>query len=101
MDLLFLFFFFFFLVIHRDKPEKQEKIEKKEPIKGMYLAFDTSVCLFYQWIKTVWSIDSQTRLENPVMDGGDFMKTSQKGNEDFKSTLDPSFCRKTKIIFIN
>ncbi|NXE27066.1 TRDN protein, partial [Ardeotis kori] len=27
-------------VIHRDKPEKQEKIERKEPLKGMYSAFD-------------------------------------------------------------
>lgn len=32
-------FFLLFLVIHRDKPEKQEKIERKEPLKGMYLAF--------------------------------------------------------------
>ncbi|NXJ47889.1 TRDN protein, partial [Spizaetus tyrannus] len=29
------------LLIHRDKPEKQEKIERKEPLKGMYLAFVT------------------------------------------------------------
>ncbi|NXU84794.1 TRDN protein, partial [Xiphorhynchus elegans] len=28
------------LPIHRDKPEKQEKIERKEPLKGMYSAFD-------------------------------------------------------------
>ncbi|NWW65002.1 TRDN protein, partial [Ifrita kowaldi] len=28
------------LAIHRDKPEKQEKTEKKEPLKGMYSAFD-------------------------------------------------------------
>ncbi|NXE49230.1 TRDN protein, partial [Casuarius casuarius] len=28
------------LLIHRDKPEKQEKTERKEPIKGRYLAFD-------------------------------------------------------------
>ncbi|NXL42481.1 TRDN protein, partial [Podilymbus podiceps] len=28
------------LLIHRDKPEKQEKIERKEPLKGMYSAFD-------------------------------------------------------------
>ncbi|NXC58843.1 TRDN protein, partial [Aleadryas rufinucha] len=28
------------LAIHRDKPEKQEKIERKEPLKGMYSAFD-------------------------------------------------------------
>ncbi|NXG28457.1 TRDN protein, partial [Dromaius novaehollandiae] len=28
------------LLIHRDKPEKQEKNERKEPIKGRYLAFD-------------------------------------------------------------
>ncbi|NWR30245.1 TRDN protein, partial [Tachuris rubrigastra] len=27
------------LSIHRDKPEKQEKIERKEPLKGMYSAF--------------------------------------------------------------
>ncbi|NXI60228.1 TRDN protein, partial [Chloroceryle aenea] len=27
-------------IIHRDKPEKQEKIEKKEPLKGMYSACD-------------------------------------------------------------
>ncbi|NXG72468.1 TRDN protein, partial [Baryphthengus martii] len=26
------------LLIHRDKPEKQEKIERKEPLKGMYSA---------------------------------------------------------------
>ncbi|NWS71227.1 TRDN protein, partial [Crotophaga sulcirostris] len=26
-------------VIHRDKPEKQEKIERKEPLKGMYSVF--------------------------------------------------------------
>ncbi|NXI27398.1 TRDN protein, partial [Sterrhoptilus dennistouni] len=25
---------------HKEKPEKQEKIEKKEPLKGMYSAFD-------------------------------------------------------------
>ncbi|NXF11895.1 TRDN protein, partial [Smithornis capensis] len=29
-----------FVAIHRDKPEKQEKIEMKEPPKGMYSAFD-------------------------------------------------------------
>ncbi|NXS66642.1 TRDN protein, partial [Pandion haliaetus] len=29
------------LLIHRDKPEKQEKIERKEPLKGTYLAFVT------------------------------------------------------------
>ncbi|NXN69492.1 TRDN protein, partial [Himantopus himantopus] len=29
-----------FLVIHRDKPEKQEKIERKEALKGMYSVFD-------------------------------------------------------------
>ncbi|NXW13345.1 TRDN protein, partial [Circaetus pectoralis] len=34
-------FFLLFLVIHRDKPEKQEKIERKEHLKGMYLAFAT------------------------------------------------------------
>ncbi|KAF1661459.1 Triadin, partial [Aptenodytes patagonicus] len=28
------------LLIHRDKPEKQEKIGRKEPLKGMYSAFD-------------------------------------------------------------
>ncbi|NWW12727.1 TRDN protein, partial [Oreocharis arfaki] len=28
------------LGIHRDKPEKQEKIERKEPLKGVYSAFD-------------------------------------------------------------
>ncbi|NXD76701.1 TRDN protein, partial [Halcyon senegalensis] len=28
------------LLIHRDKPEKQEKIERKEPLKGMYLTCD-------------------------------------------------------------
>ncbi|NXF37586.1 TRDN protein, partial [Nyctibius bracteatus] len=33
-------FFLLFLVIPRDKPEKQEKIERKEPLKGMYSAFD-------------------------------------------------------------
>ncbi|NXX19447.1 TRDN protein, partial [Podargus strigoides] len=38
-------FFFLFLVIHRDKPEKQEKIERKEPLKGMYSASDI-LCLF-------------------------------------------------------
>ncbi|NXV95341.1 TRDN protein, partial [Calonectris borealis] len=32
--------FLLFLVIHRDKHEKQEKIERKEPLKGMYSAFD-------------------------------------------------------------
>ncbi|NWS04206.1 TRDN protein, partial [Motacilla alba] len=31
-----------FVATHRDKPEKQEKIEKKEPPKGMYSAFVTS-----------------------------------------------------------
>ncbi|NWY38536.1 TRDN protein, partial [Sylvia atricapilla] len=35
-----LFICLLFLATHRDKPEKQEKIEK-EPPKGMYLAFDT------------------------------------------------------------
>ncbi|KAF1465473.1 Triadin, partial [Pygoscelis antarcticus] len=34
------FFLLLFLVIHRDKPEKQEKIGRKEPLKGMYSAFD-------------------------------------------------------------
>ncbi|NXA29185.1 TRDN protein, partial [Ibidorhyncha struthersii] len=34
------FFLLLFLVIHRDKPEKQEKIERKEALKGMYSAFD-------------------------------------------------------------
>ncbi|NWX11604.1 TRDN protein, partial [Aegotheles bennettii] len=29
-------FLLLFLVIHRDKPEKQEKVERKEPLKGMY-----------------------------------------------------------------
>ncbi|NWV09773.1 TRDN protein, partial [Ptilonorhynchus violaceus] len=29
------------LATHRDKPEKQEKIERKEPLKGMYSAFVT------------------------------------------------------------
>ncbi|NXE73333.1 TRDN protein, partial [Cochlearius cochlearius] len=38
--LLWVFLLLLFLVIHRDKPEKQEKIERKEPLKGMYSAFD-------------------------------------------------------------
>ncbi|NXA62744.1 TRDN protein, partial [Mohoua ochrocephala] len=29
-----------FVAIHRDKPERQEKTERKEPLKGMYSAFD-------------------------------------------------------------
>ncbi|NXY27976.1 TRDN protein, partial [Pomatorhinus ruficollis] len=35
-----LFICFLFVAIHRDKPEKQEKIERKESPKGMYSAFD-------------------------------------------------------------
>lgn len=42
---LFFFIFFFFVATHRDKPEKQEKIERKEPPKGMYSAFNI-LCLF-------------------------------------------------------
>ncbi|NWX51027.1 TRDN protein, partial [Steatornis caripensis] len=33
-------FLLLFLVIHRDKPEKQEKNERKEPLKCTYSAFD-------------------------------------------------------------
>ncbi|NXE94967.1 TRDN protein, partial [Menura novaehollandiae] len=36
----YLFIHLLFVAIHRDKPEKVEKIEKKEPLKGMYSAFD-------------------------------------------------------------
>ncbi|NXD97173.1 TRDN protein, partial [Chaetorhynchus papuensis] len=35
-----LFICLLFVAIHREKPEKQEKIERKEPLKGMYSAFD-------------------------------------------------------------
>ncbi|NWT09214.1 TRDN protein, partial [Vireo altiloquus] len=35
-----LFVCLLFVAIHREKPEKQEKIERKEPLKGMYSAFD-------------------------------------------------------------
>ncbi|NWH33125.1 TRDN protein, partial [Chloropsis hardwickii] len=35
-----LFICLLFVATHRDKPEKQEKIERKEPPKGMYSAFD-------------------------------------------------------------
>ncbi|NWZ75358.1 TRDN protein, partial [Poecile atricapillus] len=35
-----LFICLLFVSAHRDKPEKQEKIERKEPPKGMYSAFD-------------------------------------------------------------
>lgn len=36
-----------FVATHKEKPEKQEKIEKKEPLKGMYSASDI-LCLFNQ-----------------------------------------------------
>ncbi|NXQ23605.1 TRDN protein, partial [Alaudala cheleensis] len=35
-----LFICLLFVATHKDKPEKQEKIERKEPPKGMYSAFD-------------------------------------------------------------
>ncbi|NXL79834.1 TRDN protein, partial [Leptocoma aspasia] len=35
-----LFICLLLVATHRDKPEKQEKIERKEPPKGMYSAFD-------------------------------------------------------------
>ncbi|NXY15371.1 TRDN protein, partial [Atrichornis clamosus] len=47
------------LAIHRDKPEKQEKIEKKEPLKGMYSAFDI-LCLLNMTYK-----DKLERQEKP------------------------------------
>ncbi|NWZ99315.1 TRDN protein, partial [Nesospiza acunhae] len=40
-----LFICLLFVATQRDKPEKQEKIERKEPPKGMYSAFDIP-CLF-------------------------------------------------------
>ncbi|NWW71394.1 TRDN protein, partial [Climacteris rufus] len=38
--LIFVFIYLLFVAIHREKPEKQEKIERKEPQKGMYSVFD-------------------------------------------------------------
>ncbi|NXW92445.1 TRDN protein, partial [Alopecoenas beccarii] len=79
------------LLIHREKPEKQEKVERKEPPKGMYSAFDT-LCLFICCSKQsnlLTSCKSQLRLrieEKPERPEKHEKRTPSKEEKKVKST---------------
>ncbi|PKU43441.1 hypothetical protein llap_6250 [Limosa lapponica baueri] len=51
------------LLIHRDKPEKQEKIERKEPQKGMYSAFDVHLFFFNKYEHISFLVTHKDKLE--------------------------------------
>ncbi|NXA35485.1 TRDN protein, partial [Eudromia elegans] len=92
------FFLFFSLVIHSDKAEKQEKIERKEPIKGKYSIFS----VFLPIIQNIWrerrreqtalkvfsvlvaeekkvkSTKVEVKVKKEVKDGKDEAKTAEK-----------------------
>ncbi|NWH72515.1 TRDN protein, partial [Piaya cayana] len=67
--------FSFFIVIHKDKLEKQEKIERKEPLKGMYSAFN----VLYLFI-------SATHKEKPEKPEKHEKKAPSKEEKKVKST---------------
>ncbi|NXA47097.1 TRDN protein, partial [Nothocercus julius] len=64
------------LLIHSDKPEKQEKIERKEPIKGKYSMF----FVFLQIIQNITHKEKPEKLEKPEK------KSPSKEEKKVKST---------------
>ncbi|NXW08981.1 TRDN protein, partial [Fregetta grallaria] len=68
------------LLIHRDRPEKQEKIERKEPPKGMYSEFDV-LCLF-----TSGSKQPTIHKEKPEKSEKHEKKAPSKEEKKVKST---------------
>ncbi|NWQ73726.1 TRDN protein, partial [Columbina picui] len=73
------------LLIHRDKPEKQEKVERKEPPKGMYSTFDI-LCLFTCHSKQSNLLTSFTHKEKPEKPEKHEKKTPSKEEKKIKST---------------
>ncbi|NXW28633.1 TRDN protein, partial [Phaetusa simplex] len=72
------------LLIHRDKPEKQEKIERKEPLKGMYSAFDV-LCHFTSGSKHP-NLLTPTHKEKPEKPEKHEKKAPPKEEKKVKST---------------
>ncbi|NWH24929.1 TRDN protein, partial [Grus americana] len=73
-------------VIHRDKPEKQEKIERKEPLKCMYSACDF-LCLFTSGSKQQEKPEKKERhAEKPEKPEKHEKKSPPKEEKKVKST---------------
>ncbi|NXL65731.1 TRDN protein, partial [Chordeiles acutipennis] len=74
------------LLIHRDKPEKQEKIERKELLKGMYSAFDV-LCLFTNKLEKQEKPEKRERhTEKPEKPEKHEKKAPSKEEKKIKST---------------
>ncbi|NWY60937.1 TRDN protein, partial [Chionis minor] len=74
------------LFIHRDKPEKQEKIERKEPLKGMYSAFDV-LYLFTNKLERQEKTEKKERhAEKPEKPEKHEKKAPSKEEKKVKST---------------
>ncbi|NWR16860.1 TRDN protein, partial [Emberiza fucata] len=75
-----------FLPTQRDKPEKQEKIERKEPPKGMYSAFDIP-CLFINKLERQEKPEKKERhAEKPEKPEKQEKKALSKEEKKVKST---------------
>ncbi|NXT50531.1 TRDN protein, partial [Pluvianellus socialis] len=74
------------LFIHRDKPEKQEKTERKEPLKGMYSAFDV-LYLFTNKLERQEKTEKKERhAEKPEKPEKHEKKAPSKEEKKVKST---------------
>ncbi|NWJ09626.1 TRDN protein, partial [Crypturellus undulatus] len=73
---IYCFVLFLFLAIHSDKHEKQEKIERKEPIKGKYSMF----FVFLPIIQNITHKEKPEKLEKPEK------KSPSKEEKKVKST---------------
>ncbi|NXP85257.1 TRDN protein, partial [Passerina amoena] len=111
-----LFICLLFVATQRDKPEKQEKIERKEPPKGMYSAFDIS-CLFItvqkekpekpvkqekkapsKEEKKVKSTKVEAKVKKEVKDGKGEAKTAEKVKQAETKTTETGLIKaKTKV----
>ncbi|NXB79170.1 TRDN protein, partial [Donacobius atricapilla] len=81
-----LFICLLFVATHRDKPEKQEKIERKEPTKGMYSAFD-NLYLFINKLERQEKPEKKERhAEKPEKPEKQEKKAPSKEEKKVKST---------------